>query len=269
MGWFSRWREGRILSRATLDPALWRSTLERYACTRALSDDERRRLKEIVVLFLHDKRIHGAGGMAVREQVRIAIAAQACMLVLNLGVGHFRGWVEIIVYPDEFVAQYEYVDEAGVAHQVEEPITGESWERGPVILSWADADEAGSNGAPAYNVVIHEFAHKLDMRNGEANGFPPLHADMSRARWSDAFTAAYRDFCDRVDSGMDVAIDEYAAESPAEFFAVASETFFESPVELRDAYPAVYGQLVEFYRQDPAARLHASGQAPVRASASA
>jgi Mlc titration factor MtfA (ptsG expression regulator) len=262
VGWFSQWREGRILKHATLDPALWRTTLERYACTRALSEDERCRLRDAVVLFLHHKRIHGAGGMAVRDDVRLAIAAQACMLVLNLGVGYFRDWVEIIVYPDEFVAQYEYLDAAGVAHQVEEPMSGESWERGPVILSWADAAGAG-RGAPAYNVVIHEFAHKLDMRNGEANGFPPLHANMSRARWSDAFTSAYADFCDRLDSGMDVAIDEYGAESPAEFFAVASETFFESPAALLDAYPAVYAQLVEFYRQDPAARLR--GRTPERA----
>jgi MtfA peptidase len=267
VGWFSRWREGRILKQATLDPALWRSTLERYACTRVLSGDERSRLRDIVVLFLHQKRIHGAGGMAVRDDVRIAIAAQACMLVLNLGVEYFGDWVEIIVYPDEFVAQYEYIDAAGVAHQVAEPMSGESWERGPVILSWADAEGAGGGGASAYNVVIHEFAHKLDMRNGEANGFPPLHAGMSRARWSDAFTSAYRDFCDRVDSGMDVAIDEYGAESPAEFFAVVSETFFEAPVGLLDAYPAVYAQLVEFYRQDPAARLR--GRTPQRAGAGA
>jgi Mlc titration factor MtfA (ptsG expression regulator) len=269
VGWFSRWREGRILRQATLDPALWRSTVERYACTRALAEDERGRLKDIVVLFLHHKRIHGAGGMAVRDEVRIAIAAQACILVLNLGVEYFGDWVEIIVYPDEFVAQYEYVDAAGVAHQVEEPMTGESWERGPVILSWADAEEGGARGAPAYNVVIHEFAHKLDMRNGEANGFPPLHANMSRTRWSDAFTFAYRDFCDRLDSGLDVAIDAYGAESPAEFFAVVSETFFESPVELLDAYPAVYEQLAQFYRQDPAARLRSHGRTPEQAGARA
>jgi hypothetical protein len=148
-------------------------------------------------------------------------------------------------------------------------MTGESWERGPVILSWADAEEGGARGAPAYNVVIHEFAHKLDMRNGEANGFPPLHANMSRTRWSDAFTFAYRDFCDRLDSGLDVAIDAYGAESPAEFFAVVSETFFESPVELLEAYPAVYEQLAQFYRQDPAARLRSHGRTPEQAGARA
>ena len=189
------------------------------------------RLRELVTLFLHEKGIHGAGGMVVREEVRIAIAIQACILILDLGLDYYRGWVEVIVYPDEFVAEREFVDEAGVAHTIEEPMTGESWERGPVILSWADANEGGRAGG--YNVVIHEFAHKLDMLNGEPNGFPPLHADMSRAAWAAAFTRAYEDFCAKVDADAWLDIDDYAAESPAEFFAVMSEVFFESPHSLR------------------------------------
>ncbi|HEV7801565.1 MAG TPA: M90 family metallopeptidase [Burkholderiales bacterium] len=258
MGWFRSWRRARILQQATLEPGLWRSTVARYPFTRVLSEDDLRRLRELTILFLHDKGIHGAAGMAVRDEVRAAIAVQACMLILNLGAEYYRGWVEVIVYPDEFVAEYEFVDEAGVAHRVEEPMTGESWQRGPVILSWADAQEAGRGSA--YNVVIHEFAHKLDMLNGEPNGFPPLHADMSRARWSGAFSAAYEDFCRKIDSGIESEIDEYAAESPAEFFAVMSEVFFESPVAASAAYPDVYAQLAQFYRQDPGARL-AAGRA--------
>ena len=157
------------------------------------------------------------------------------------------------MYPDEFVAEYDYVDEAGVSHHVEEPMSGESWDRGPVILSWADAEEAGRG--QSYNVVIHEFAHKLDMLNGGPNGFPPLHADMQRASWADAWSAAYADFCRKLDQGYELDIDDYAAESPAEFFAVMSEAFFESPASVRATYPDVYEQLTRFYRQDPAARL--------------
>jgi Mlc titration factor MtfA (ptsG expression regulator) len=252
VGWFSRWRRARILRQAKLDPALWRSTIARYSFTRALDAGEQQRLRELVGLFLHDKPIHGAAGMVVRDEVRLAVAVQACILILNLGLDSYRGWVEVIVYPDEFVAEYQYVDEAGVSHDVHEPMSGESWQRGPVILSWADAEEAGRG--KAYNVVIHEFAHKLDMLNGEANGFPPLHADMSRERWAAAFAGAYRDFCDRVDSGIEVELDEYAAETPAEFFAVMSEAFFECPALVRDAYPEVYTQLAQFYRQDPCSR---------------
>ena len=114
------------------------------------------------------------------------------MLILNLDLDYYRGWVEVIVYPDEFVAEYDYVDEDGVAHHVREPMTGESWLKGPVILSWADAEQAGSGSG--YNVVIHEFAHKLDMLNGDANGFPPLHPEMSRAAWSGAFERRLRGF---------------------------------------------------------------------------
>ncbi|HEX2829416.1 MAG TPA: M90 family metallopeptidase [Burkholderiales bacterium] len=265
MGWFSRWRRRRILDQASLDPAVWRATLERYPFTRALDEAERTRLCELVKLFLHEKQIHGAGGMVLDDAVRLAIAVQACILVLNLGLSSYRGWVEIIVYPDEFVAEYEYVDEAGVAHSVQEPMTGESWERGPVILSWADAEEAGRGAA--YNVVIHEFAHKLDMLNGEANGFPPLHADMSRERWSQAFGDAYQDFCGRVDGGDDIELDEYAAETPAEFFAVMSEAFFECPQVVRRAYAHVYEQLALFYRQDPLARRGARAYDRARARA--
>jgi len=248
-----------VLKQGELDPALWQATVERYPFVIELGADELERLRELVILFLHEKPVHGAGGMRVRDEVRVAIAAQACILILNLGLDYYRGWVEVIVYPDEFVAEYDYVDEAGVTHHVEEAMTGESWERGPVILSWADAQEAGRGHG--YNVVIHEFAHKLDMLNGEPNGLPPLHADMERSRWADAFAAAYEDFCRRVDAGERVGIDDYAAESPAEFFAVMSETFFESPLTVRAAYPEVYVQLSRFYRQDPAARAVAGGVA--------
>jgi len=145
------------------------------------------------------------------------------------------------------------VDEDGIAHHVQEPMSGESWLGGPVILSWADAELRGDE--PGYNVVIHEFAHKLDMLNGDANGFPPLHADMDRGEWSRAFSAAFEHFRGRVERGEPTEIDSYAAETPAEFFAVLSEAFFETPGAVLSEYGAVYHQLAAFYRQDPAARL--------------
>lgn len=253
MSWFRHWRRARVLRHATLDARLWQTTIERYPFTRVLTTAERARLRELVILFLDEKAVQGAGGMAVKDDVRLAIAVQACVLVLNLGLDCYRGWVEVIVYPDEFVAEYDYVDEAGVVHHVEQPMSGESWAGGPVVISWADVQEAGTGGG--YNVVIHEFAHKLDMLNGAPNGFPPLPADMSRAEWAAAFTSAYEDFCRKVDDWNDLPIDEYAAENPAEFFAVLSEAFFESPLVVRGMYPDVYTQLTRFYRQDPAARV--------------
>jgi Mlc titration factor MtfA (ptsG expression regulator) len=251
MNWFTDWRRARVLRRATLDEALWLTTLERYPFLSALPQEDRARLRSTVILFLDQKSIQGAAGLEVRDDVRYAIAAQACMLILNLDLSYYRGWVEIIVYPDEFVARYEFVDEDGIAHQVEEPISGESWLQGPIILSWRDARAAGGG----YNVVIHEFAHKLDMLNGDANGFPALHADMDRETWSATFIAAYEDFCRRVDAGEGLPIDDYASENPAEFFAVLSEAFFETPHAVKMTYPDVYQQLALFYRQDPVTRM--------------
>lgn len=227
--------------------------VSRYSFTRALPEAERCRLRELVTLFLHDKAIHGAGGLVMREEIRMAVAIQACILILNLDLSYFRGWSEVIVYPDEFVVDYEYVDEDGVVHRVREPMAGESWLQGPVILSWADTAAADQGGG--YNVVIHEFAHKIDMLNGDANGFPPLHPDMRREAWSGAFGAAYADFCARAERAASLPFDSYAAEDPAEFFAVASEAFFEVPQAVQAGYPEVYRQLALFYRQDPIRRL--------------
>jgi len=249
---FRRWRRRRIIARSSLDAGEWRQTVERLPFLQGLTHSELERLRETVILFLHDKSIHGAAGLTLDAGMQLMIAVQACILILNLDIDYYRGWVEVIVYPDEFVPVVEYTDEAGVVHTEREAKIGEAWLRGPVILSWADV--APHTDGSGVNVVIHEFAHKLDMLNGDANGFPPLHAGMSRAAWSDAFSAAYADFCRREDTGEDLAIDPYAAESPGEFFAVMSEVFFEIPRVVLALYPKVYGQLRNFYRQDPAAR---------------
>jgi Mlc titration factor MtfA (ptsG expression regulator) len=245
-----RWWRARIIARTQLDAAQWQRTLERLPFLRGLSEAERERLRQSVILFLHHKSIHGAGGLKLDSEMQLLIAAQACIPILNLDIDYYRGWVEVIVYPDEFVPRFEYSDEAGVVHTQREPHAGEAWLQGPVILSWADVAPSASG----VNVVVHEFAHKLDMLNGDANGFPPLHRNMTREAWSRAFGSAYADFCRRVEAGHEDAIDPYAAESPAEFFAVLSEVFFETPRAVIELYPQVYDQLKLFYRQDPAAR---------------
>lgn len=252
MGWFTRWRRNRVLRTRAIDEGCWQRTVFGYDFLHALDAGERARLRDWVVLFLDDKSVHGAGGLELRDEMRVAIAAQACILILNLDLDYYRGWHEVIVYPDEFVAEYEHVDEDGVVHVVREPKSGESWLQGPVILSWADMQE-GMRG-DGYNVVIHEFAHKLDMLNGDANGFPPLHADMDPKAWSAAFSAAYEAHCAAVERGEFTVLDPYAAEHPSEFFAVASEAFFEMPEDVREGYPEIYRQLSRFYRQDPAGR---------------
>lgn len=231
------------------------------AFTRTLWPAERAKLRDLVRLFLATKSITAAGGHTLDDAMRVSIAAQACILVLELGIDYYDGWEEVIVYPDEFFPEQTWTDEAGVVHTERVGRLGEAWLKGPVVLSWADVARAGD--ADVANVVIHEFAHKLDMLNGSANGFPPLHRDMRRRAWSTAFEDAFHHHGVRVRRRENTAIDPYAAESPAEFFSVASEVFFEMPDVLADVYPAVYEQMRLFYRQDPLRRVR---EVPVTAS---
>ena len=180
--------------------------------------------------------------------MRVSIAAQACLPILELGLDWYSGWTGIVVYPGDFRVRREMLDEAGVMHEWDDELAGEAMPGGPVVLSW---DAAAHD--PYMNVVIHEFAHKLDMLNGEADAAPPLHAGMDRRAWLAAFEDAYEGFCDAVDRGQDTWLDPYAAEDLSEFFAVITEAFFEDGRETRRRYPDVYAQLKLFYRQDPAA----------------
>jgi len=247
------WRSGGTARRTLIDEALWRGVVSRFGFLRALTRAELERLRILAQSFLEAKQLSGAAGLQLTDEMRTVIAAQACLLILNLGLDYYRGWVEVIVYPGDFRPRREYTDENGVVHIEREIMQGEAWLKGPVILSWEAA--VNSLNEQGTNVVIHEFAHKLDMLNGESNGFPPLHDGMDRASWARDFSAAYQDFCIRVDQNEDTAIDPYAAESPAEFFAVLSEFFFESPQMLKRTYAEVYRQLSRFYRQDPAKRM--------------
>ncbi len=210
------------------------------------------RLRDLAILFLHRKEIEGAAGLTLTDAMRLTIALQACLPILNLGLDWYAGWTSVIVYPAGFIPNREYTDDAGIVHRERHALSGESWRRGPVILSWEDVlPEEVSVG---YNLIIHELAHKLDMLDGDANGLPPLHRGMSVKAWAEAFLQAYADLRERVGRGEETAIDPYGAEDPGEFFAVLSELFFASPLVIKETYPAVYQQLSTFYRQDPSAR---------------
>ncbi|TMH40432.1 MAG: zinc-dependent peptidase [Betaproteobacteria bacterium] len=242
MGWLSEWRRRRVLARHRIDDALWQ------AASAPLKFLPRApKLRELALLFLAEKEFTGAHQLPVTDVMRVSIAAQACTPILELGLDWYRGWRGIVVYPGDFRVRRQEVDEDGVVHEWEDDLAGEAMPGGPVVLSW---DAAAHD--PAINVVIHEFAHKLDMLNGEADGVPPLHAGMDRREWRAAFAEAYDGFCDAVDRGRDTWLDPYAAEHPSEFFAVISEAFFREPRETKRRYPDVYEQLALFYRQNPA-----------------
>ncbi|MDP1559570.1 MAG: zinc-dependent peptidase [Nitrosomonas sp.] len=253
MAWnLKNWRRNRILKREFIPEPLWQGVLKRLQFLHGLTQEETMRLRQLVILFLHDKQITGAHDLEISDEMRVMIAVQACILILELDLDCYDNWVEIIVYPGRFIRDYDYADAIGVVHHAHQIVSGEAWLAGPVILSWQDS--AGVDTAPGDNVVIHEFAHKLDMLQDGANGYPFLHANMNARVWHDVFSSAYADFCLRVDLHKKTRIDSYAAQSPAEFFAVFSAVFFESPLILKHHYPLVYEQLVLFYRQDPAKR---------------
>ncbi len=250
--WWQRRRTAQV--NAEIDPALFRRVGAGLPLLAGLDDADRHRLMELAAGFLHRKRLEPAGGARLDDESRLLLALQAALPVLGLDLDWYRGWTAVIVYPDEFVPAREVMDENGLIWIDDEPKSGEAWERGPVILSLNDALQGQQRDG--YNVVVHEMAHKLDLLDGTANGHPPLHADMSSARWASRLGRAYDDLCRQADAAPDLSvIDPYGATSPAEFFAVVSELFFELPHRLRAVYPDVYTELASFYRQDPAVRL--------------
>jgi Mlc titration factor MtfA (ptsG expression regulator) len=244
-----------VLLRSRIPYPLWHDCIASVPVLLSLYPQEQHRLRRLASLFLHEKTITGAGGLSVDSSMRVYIAAQACLLILNLDLDYFRGWSEVIVYPDTFVISREEYDSSGVVHETRRALAGEAWRRGPVILSWSDARAGASPHGPASNVILHEFAHKLDMLNGAANGMPPLHYGMVREEWTAALSQAYESLYHQVERNHHTAIDPYAAESPAEFFAVLTEVFFQQPDRLNHLYPDVYRQLRLYYRQDPLARI--------------
>ena len=243
-------------TRTAVSDEAWSSVRGSLPILSTLSEPDADKLRGLADAFLRTKSLEGAGGFELDEESRVVVAAQACLPILELGIGAYDGWRSVVVYPGGFVSRGTSMDEMGVEHEWEEPRSGESWSHGPVILSWEDV--AASGHLEGYNVVIHELAHKLDMLNGDANGFPPLHAEMDGARWYRVFSEAFEDLCARVDGGEEPAIDDYAAEAPDEFFAVTSEYFFELPEVLDECYPKVYAELRAFYRQDPIDRITAA-----------
>ena len=233
---------------------LWEQISNEALARYHLSPHELHRLRELASLFLHYKKFSGAGGQVLDDRMRALIAAEACLLILELDREYFDGWLEIIIYPDFFVVEREEQDASGLVHKRRAVLGGEAWGRGPVILAWGDAQPGASARARSSSVILHEFAHKLDMLNGAANGMPPLHPDVNRYDWTRIFNNAYEQLRARLDQHRHTDIDPYAAENPAEFFAVLSEAFFLLPRQLHHDHPDLYDQLRLFYRQNPLQR---------------
>jgi len=253
IGWWRRRRLSRKADELMPAPAEFDAICNANASTARLDRDERRRLRRLAALLLADKEFHGAGGLQPEWAHCLPVAIHAALPVLNLGLEPYRQFRTFILYENEFESAFEEYDDAGVVHRGRDRRAGEAWHRGPVVLSLADVAQSGQGDG--YHVVVHELAHQMDQLTGEANGCPPLPADIDPAEWVACFSAAFEALQRQIADRAAPDVDPYAAENPAEYFAVASEFFFDLPERLFDTRPGVYRLLARLYRQDPLARV--------------
>jgi MtfA peptidase len=255
--------------------ALWTLTCASLPFVARLAPDERDRLRGFTEQLLANKQMSAAAGLELTATMQVNIAVQACLPILNLGLNWYRGWKSIVVYPSEFLVPRSVTDEDGVVHEYVEPIAGEAWDGGPLLLSWEDAQQSATGAGAPYSVVIHEFVHKLDLLDGNADGVPPflgMHKPLTLQRWRSVLDQSLNRFAaelelvdarlpDDLDPESDevdryyahLPLDPYAAQDHAEFFAVSSESFFVNPRLLHDAFPEWYALLAQFFLQDPLA----------------
>lgn len=255
----------------TLPDDLWRATLATYPFLDTLAPGTQSRLRELSAAFLRDKEFHGADGLQVTDAMALAVAAQACLPLVYLApVGKARDalrwyddFVGIVLHPGEVLARREVTDDDGVVHHYREALTGEVMDGGPVMLSWCDVAAAGATTEQGYNVVIHEFAHKIDLKNGDMDGCPPLPPGFlgssspaqARVIWMDRLQQEYNAFSDRVRAAQrfeglaaEPWMDPYAMESPSEFFAVAVEAYLVNPARLATDSPGLHRLIDAFFK---------------------
>ncbi|MGD8415326.1 MAG: zinc-dependent peptidase [Candidatus Latescibacterota bacterium] len=217
-----------------------------------LPDEDREELRGHINVFLEEKRFEGCGDLELTDEIRVTIAAQACLLLLHRETEYFPEMQSIFVYPTLFYTDVTEEDEFGIVSEYEEDRSGEAWEYGPVVLSWEDALTGARGEEGGYNTVIHEFVHRLDLENGAPDGVPRLETKEQYQLWERTMSEAFEKFERKLDTGRATILDEYGAEGPDEFFAVAAEHFFQTPLELRREYPRLYGVLKDYFKQDPA-----------------
>jgi Mlc titration factor MtfA (ptsG expression regulator) len=247
-----RMRDERTLRRRAIPDDLWALTLARYPFLSRRSADDLAALRDLTTLFLADKEFHGTQGLEITDEIAVAISAQACLPILRLGLHYYDSFAVIVVHPEEVVVTRQVMDDDGVVHEYEESIVGEAPGPGPMMLTWHDIAHAGEWTGVAYNVVIHEFAHVIDMAEGyEPDGIPPLPDRAARDDWAQVIDAEYERFCDDVEAGIETLVDPYGAEGVDEFFGVTVEAFFVASNEFRTEHPALYEMYARYFQQTP------------------
>ena len=251
--WWRKRRTGR-----PVPETLWRDVLLRYPFLAARPPAEIVRLRELASQFLASKEFHGANGFVITDRVALSIAAQAVLPVLHLGLAWYDDFVGIVVHPGEVLARRTATDHDGVVHHYAEVLSGEAMERGPIMLSWADVAQSGHSAERGYNVVIHEFAHKIDMRDGVPDGCPPLPTSAARHAWRRTMVSEYESFRERVViaerfGGEPTWLDAYGAQSIDEFFAVACEAYFVNRARFETEFPRLLVLFDSFFVPNAAA----------------
>lgn len=249
---FGWWRRRR--SPPALPEPLWQQTLAAYPFLADREPGERERLRTFSARFLANKEFHGAGGLVVTDAMALAVAAQAVLPVLYLGLHWYDDFVGIVMHSSQVRARRKMTDEAGVVHAYDEILAGEAMDRGPVMLSWEDVREAGTTAQAGYNVVIHEFVHKIDMRDGAADGCPPLPSAAARQQWLAVLEPQYQAFREQVIlaerfGGEPPWLDAYGAQGLEEFFAVACEAYFVNRPRFEQAFPSLVHLFDRFFRR--------------------
>ncbi|MDB9374374.1 M90 family metallopeptidase [Nodularia sphaerocarpa] len=233
-------------------PPLWTAIIENHLpIYLQLSPDERRRLQGHIQIFLAEKQFIGCGGLQVTEEMKLTIAAVACLLLLNERGKYFPQLRTILIYPGTYFVNQTVATGNYVVQERREARLGESWTQDQVILSWEQVEQDTGNWKDGHNVVLHEFAHQLDQEDGTANGVPILPRNSDYAVWAQVMTAEYKQLCHDIPRKVKTVMDGYGTINPAEFFAVATETFYEKPRQLRQHHPALYEQLQRYYQLDP------------------
>jgi Mlc titration factor MtfA (ptsG expression regulator) len=248
--WLAAWRRRRVIQEPF--PAEWRDILRRRMPAFArLPTDVQLQLKKLAQVLLAEKPFVGCAGLTVTDEMRVLVSVQACLLLLRLGPDGFAELRLVLIYPGPFVVDRSQPDASGLVHEQRRALSGESWQQGQVILSWADVLAGAADPADGHNVVLHEFAHQIDQAHGRANGAPWLPTRSGRQRWAQVMNAEFENLRRQLATGEPHLIDAYGATEPAEFFAVVCELFFEKPLEMAERHPALFTELLGLFRVDP------------------
>jgi len=254
--YYPRWRLRRVLAQPLSAPA--QATIARYLPVyRRMPLPLQQQLQGLVRQFLHEKKFIGCDGLEVSEEMRVLIAAQACLLLLNRPSKVYSALHTILLYPGEFRAPRPQLGPGGVVTPGHQSMLGESWDDGRVVLAWEAVVRGLADWTDGQNVVLHEFAHQLDSESGRANGAPYLGNPASYREWSEVLSRDYNNLRLHALYRQETVMDPYGATSPAEFFAVATETFFEKPYQMAEHHAELYAELSKYYRVDPRAWLDA------------